>query len=67
MYNEQSETGLIEIQVSTLKCLKTAAFWYDRASPSQYAFKFQKKTFPKAKLTTSNVLFSVLFFLNRAN
>lgn len=56
MYNEQLKTGVLEIQVSTLKCLKTAALDYYRASPSQYAFKFQNKTFPKAKLITSNVL-----------
>lgn len=56
MYNEQLKIGATEIQVSTFKCLKTAALRYYRVSASRYAFKFQNKTFPKAKLITLNVL-----------
>lgn len=56
MYNDQRKTGVTEIQVSALQCWKTVAFGYYKAFFSQCAFKFQNKTFPKARLITSDVL-----------
>lgn len=62
MCDQQLKKAVIEIQVSTLECLKTAALGDWRASTRQYAFKYQSTYLPP-----KHSLLLHMFFKNHAD